>query len=119
MWGLNSARIRPRRLPVNHLAQMSSALDRFALAATAFGAGVVVGLMLAPEPGDAARARVVGSARDAADAARRGTRDLADPVARTVTEAARHLADRHVPLADDFDVIDGRDLPDDLAPGRD
>ena len=98
---------------------MSFVPDRFVLAATAFGAGVVTGLMLAPESGDAARARIIDSARDAAEAARQNARDLAAPVAQSAAGAARQLADRHVPLAGDFDVIDGRDLLDDLAAGRD
>ena len=93
--------------------------DHLALAAGAFGAGVAVGLLLAPSSGDATRGRLAASARAAAEAARDRAADLAEPVADAAREGARRVAERHVPLADDFDVVDARDLLDDLSAGRD
>jgi len=98
---------------------MPSVLDRLALLLSAFGAGVAVGLLIAPAPGDATRQRLATSARETADAARHRASGLAEPVAEAARERARRLAERHVPLADDFDVVDGRDLLDDLNAGRD
>lgn len=93
-------------------------LDRLLLAALAFGAGLGFGLLLAPEAGDRTRRRLVASARDAADAARAQAHDLAVPLADRARETGRHLSERHLPLADDFDVIEPSDVLDDLRAGR-
>ncbi|MEM1115768.1 MAG: YtxH domain-containing protein [Bacteroidota bacterium] len=92
-------------------------LDRLLLAGFAFGAGLGLGLLLAPEAGEATRTRLATQARDAAEAARLQARDLADPVAERARETAHSFSERHIPLADDFDVVDPSVL-DDLRTGR-
>ncbi len=97
----------------------SDLVDRLALAAAAFAAGVGLGLLLAPQPGDQARRRIIAQARGAADAARAQAHDLADPLAERVRETGRQVARRHVPLTDDVDLIDAGVILDDLDYGRD
>ena len=84
----------------------SGTLDRLLLAASAFGAGLALGVLLAPEAGEATRGRIATQARDAASAAQERGRELAGPVAERAREAAGDLASRHIPLADDWDVVD-------------
>ncbi|WP_412062279.1 hypothetical protein [Rubrivirga sp. IMCC45206] len=82
-----------------------------------FSTGVVVGMLHAPQSGDATRRQLAGSARDAADAARTAATDLAEPIAESARDRARTLAQRHVPLSGDLD-FDARDIFDDLGSGR-
>lgn len=96
----------------------TDSLDRLLLAGLAFGAGVGVGLLLAPDAGEATRERLSVSARTAADAARDRTTDLAEPIAEAARDYARHLSERHLPFAGGIDVIDTSDLLDDLHAGR-
>lgn len=93
-------------------------LDRLLLAGLTFGAGVGVGLLLAPAPGDHVRQRLTSLAREASHHARARAEALARPVATVAADHARAFAQRHVPLADDFDVVDARDILDDLRAGR-
>lgn len=88
--------------------------DRLLLAALTFAAGFGVGLLLAPSSGVESRRRIAGGARHAVQAAEEGARGAAAPVVARARETARGLAQRHVPLADDWDVVDGRDLLRDL-----
>lgn len=88
--------------------------DRLLVAALAFGAGLGLGLLFAPAEGGEARRRLAGSARDAAHSAQR----FADPLAQAAKDHAAGLAQRHLPLADDLDLLDARDLPDRLPPAQ-
>ena len=76
------------------------------LAGSAFGAGLAMGLLLAPEAGRQTRDRLASGARGAAHAAQERSRGLAAPVAERARETAHHLAERHLPLADDWEVVD-------------
>ena len=91
---------------------------RLLLVGLALGAGVGLGLLIAPARGDLTRERLSASARSAADAARDRTSDLAEPLAEAARTRARRLSERHLPLTDDLDVIDTRGLLDDLHPRR-
>ena len=93
-------------------------LDRLLLAGLAFGAGLGLGLLLAPEAGQDIRTRIAAQARDAAEAARSQARDLTEPVAERARETGRHLSERHLPLAGDLDVIDPDGLRGELRSGR-
>lgn len=90
--------------------QTTDLLDRLLLAGLAFGAGLGLGLLLAPEAGERTRTRLAAQARDAAEAARTQARDLAEPVAERARQTGRQLSERHLPLANDFDVVDPSDL---------
>lgn len=93
-------------------------LDRLLLAGLAFGAGLGLGMLLAPEAGDHTRRRLATSARGAAEAARTQAHGLTAPIAERARETGRHLSERHLPLADDFDVVAPSDILDDLNAGR-
>lgn len=82
-------------------------VERLLVAASAFGAGLALGLLLAPDSGDATRARIATGARDAASAAGERSREWAAPVAEAARQSAHSLAERHLPLADDFELVDG------------
>ena len=82
-------------------------LDRLLLAASAFGAGLALGLLLAPDAGPHTRARIAEGAREAAATAGERSRELAAPVAERARETVNGLAERHLPLADDFPIVDG------------
>ena len=88
--------------------------DRLLLAGFAFGAGLGLGFLLAPAAGDATRRRLAGTARGAAGATRARAAGLAEPLADAARDRVRQLSERHVPLAGDFDVVDARDVLDDL-----
>ena len=92
--------------------------DRLLLAGFAFAAGLGLGLLLAPDAGGATRQRLAGTARDAADATRARATGLAEPLADAARDRVRQLSERHVPLAGDLDVVDARDVLDDLHAGR-
>ena len=87
--------------------QTTGFLDRLFLTATAFGAGVALGLLLAPDAGPHTRARLADGAREAATAAGERSRELAAPVAERARETVSGLAERHLPLSDDFEIVDG------------
>ena len=93
-------------------------LDRLLVAGLAFAAGLGLGLLLAPEAGERTRTRLAASARDVAGAARAQAHDLTGPLAERARETGRQLSERHLPLADDFDVVDASDVLDDLRAGR-
>ncbi|MEM1054955.1 MAG: hypothetical protein AAGI52_05470 [Bacteroidota bacterium] len=84
--------------------------ERLLVAASAFGAGLALGLLLAPDAGDATRARIASGARDAASAASDRSREWAAPVTEAARQSAQHLAERHLPLAEDFDLVDGETI---------
>ncbi len=88
--------------------------DRLLLAGSAFGAGLAFGLLLAPEAGHQTRGRIASGARDATHAAQEKSRNLAAPVAERARETASALAERHLPLADDWDVMDAQTIKDAL-----
>jgi len=92
--------------------------DRLLLAGFAFAAGLGLGLLLAPDAGNATRRRIAGTAREAADATRSRAAGLAEPLADAARHRARQLSERHVPLAGDFDVVRAQDVIDDLRAGR-
>lgn len=92
----------------------SDVLDRFLLSGLSFGVGVATGLLLAPQTGRHARDRLARNAREAADAAQTGAADWAAPIADRARTAARQLGERHLPLRDDFDLIDEREILDEL-----
>lgn len=92
--------------------------DRLLLAGLAFAAGLGLGLLLAPDAGGATRRRIAGTARDAAGSTRARAAGLAEPLADAARDRVRQLSERHVPLAGDFDVVDARDVLDDLESGR-
>lgn len=87
-------------------------LDRLLLVASAFGAGLALGLLVAPDAGRDTRGRLASGARDAATSAQDRGRELVAPVGERVRETADALAQRHLPLADDFDVVDAEALRD-------
>ena len=87
--------------------QTTGMFDRFLLAASAFGAGLALGLLLAPDAGPHTRARIASGAREAATNAGERSRELAAPVAERARETVSGLAERHLPLADDFQIVDG------------
>ena len=90
----------------------SGLLDRLLLVGSAFGAGLALGLLLAPEAGRDTRGRIATQARGAAAAAQERSRELAAPVADRARETAQDLASRHIPLADDWEVVDPQSLRD-------
>ncbi|OZC03161.1 YtxH domain-containing protein [Rubricoccus marinus] len=92
----------------------STFLDRFLLAASAFGAGLALGLLLAPEAGRDTRDRIASGAREASAAAQEKSRELAVPVADRARATAQTLAERHLPLAEDWEVVDPDTLRDAL-----
>lgn len=75
--------------------------------------GLALGLLLAPASGNATRRRLANSAREASDSARNQAHALAEPLTDVARQRAHAFAERHIPLADDFDVVDGRDMLDD------
>ncbi|MEM6326976.1 MAG: YtxH domain-containing protein [Bacteroidota bacterium] len=83
---------------------------RLSVALSAFGAGLALGFLLAPDSGSATRARLSDGAREAASTASERSREWASPVTEAARQSAQHLAERHLPLADDLDLMDGRDL---------
>lgn len=89
-------------------------LDRVFLAASAFGAGLALGLLIAPDAGRDTRGRLASGARDVAHTAQDRGRDLVAPVGERVRETADALAQRHLPLADDFEIIDPQSVRDAL-----
>ena len=100
---------------------MRSALDfadRLLLAAAAFGAGYALGLLAAPAPGDVTRRQLAERARDAAETAQTTARDAAAPLAHRARETARELSERHLPLAEDRDLIDRDAILADLRRAR-
>jgi hypothetical protein len=96
---------------------IATTLDRMLMAAAAFVAGLAVGMLLAPAPGDQTRRRLATSARGAAESAGERAHDLAEPLAERARETARHLSERHLPLADDFDIVDPDALREALRTG--
>ena len=92
----------------------STLFDRLLLAGSAFGAGVALGLLLAPEAGRETRGRIASGAREASLAAQERSRELAVPVAQRARATASGLAERHLPLADDWDIVDPQTVKDAL-----
>ena len=90
--------------------QTSGLTERLFVAASAFGAGLALGLLLAPDSGTATRSRLATGAREAASVASERSREWAEPVAEAARQQAQHLAERHLPMAEDFDVVDGATL---------
>ncbi|MFN3597607.1 MAG: hypothetical protein ACK41D_10095 [Rubricoccaceae bacterium] len=93
-------------------------LDRLLLAGCAFAAGLGLGLLLAPQPGARMRRELASRASEAAATAQSQARDLAEPLQARVRETARELSERHLPLADDWQVVDRDDILRDLRYGR-
>ena len=95
-------------------ASRSTATDRLLVAAFGFVAGYAVGVLLAPREGEQTRRRIAERTREASLTARRQAREAAEPLAERARATAQDFAGRHVPLAEDWDVVDGKDLLDDL-----
>ena len=85
-------------------------LDRLIVVALGFFAGVAVGLLLAPDDGRRTRQRLADGAREVALSAQNQARGVAEPIVERVRETSHELAERHVPLADDWDVVDGKEF---------
>ena len=94
---------------------LSQTLDRLLVVALSFSAGVFVGLLLAPDDGRQTRQRLTDGAREAAHAAQNQARGIAEPIVERVRETSHELAERHVPLADDWDVVDGKEFLNNLS----
>ena len=84
--------------------------DRLPAFSLGFSAGVAVGFLLAPDEGRRARHRLADGAREAALSAQKRARVIAEPIAGRVRETSQELAERHVPPADDWDVVDGKEI---------
>ena len=100
---------------------MPSALalfDRLLLAGCAFGAGYALGVLAAPASGAATRQRLAGRARAAAETAQAAAQEAAGPLADRARSAARGVAERHLPLAEDLELIDRDAILSDLRGGR-
>lgn len=93
---------------------LSQTLDRLLVVALGFSAGVFVGLLLAPDEGRRTRHRLSDRVREAARAAQNQARGVAEPIAERVRETSHGFAERYVPLADDWDVVDGKEFLNDL-----
>lgn len=93
---------------------VSEYLNRAIVASLAFAGGLAVGMMLAPTTGRESRQRVASGVKDAADAIRNQAREATEPVVEKVREAANDLAERHVPMSEDWDVVDGKTLLENL-----
>jgi gas vesicle protein len=92
-------------------------VDRVLVAAAAFVAGVSIGLLIAPAPGGDTRGKIASTARNAASVASEQAHELADPLAERAREAARHLSERHIPLKDEFEVVDPAVLREEISSG--
>lgn len=92
--------------------QTTGLFDRLLVAASAFGAGLALGFLLAPDSGTATRSRIATGARGAAAAAGERSREWAAPVAEAARQSAHHLAERHIPLADDIELVDAQTIRD-------
>ena len=89
--------------------------DRWLLAVFGFAAGYFVGVLAAPQAGEQTRQRLATSAREAALAAQQQAREATEPLAERVRETASGLAGRHVPLANDLDLLDSKALARELS----
>jgi hypothetical protein len=96
-------------------AASADVLDRLMLFTLGLAAGYLVGTIFAPEPGIQTRQRIVEGTREAARSAQRQAREAAEPLAERVRTTASEMAERHLPLASDFDVIDGKALARELT----
>jgi len=90
----------------------SHLIERFLLAGTAFGAGLALGLLLAPEAGRQTRERIASGARESSQAAQERGREWVAPVAEKTRATAAALGERHLPLAEEWDVIDPQTVRD-------
>jgi len=93
-------------------------VDRLTVAAAAFAVGAAAGVLLAPRAGASTREKLAGGARSAASGAGARVAATAAPVAATLREAADSIAERHLPLAGEWDVVDGAALARDIREGR-
>ena len=87
-------------------------LDRLLLATAAFVAGVGVGVLVAPAAGERTRRRLAQSTTDAAAAVGERSREWTAPLAERARDSARELSSRHLPLSDDWDLVDPETLRD-------
>ena len=89
---------------------LSQTVDRLLVVVLGFSAGVFVGLLLAPDEGRRTRRRLTDGVREAALAAQNQARGVAEPIAERVRETSHELVERYVPLAEDWDVVDGKEF---------
>ena len=93
---------------------LSQTLDRLLVVSLGFASGGALGLLLAPDKGRDTRQRLAAGAREVVLAAHNQVRDVAEPIAVRVRKASHELAERYVPLADDWDIVDGKQFLNDL-----
>ena len=76
----------------------------------AFGTGYLAGVLGAPEAGRQTRRRLSEGARGAAAAVQQQAREVSEPLATRARTTAHDLARRHVPLREDWEIVDGAAL---------
>ncbi len=98
--------------------RLAETADRPVVAVGAFVAGAAAGAPPAPREGAMTRRILSDGARAAASDAGARPAAAAKPVAASVRQRADALAQRHRPLAGEWDAVDGRTLVRDLREGR-
>ncbi len=102
--------------PIRPLRSSSSkAPERLAALALGFAAGVASGVLLAPDVGRRSRQRLAEKAQETARIAQNRALSATQPIVDRVRGASHELAVRHLPLLGDWDVVDGRELLEDLS----
>jgi hypothetical protein len=104
--------------PSRRRVRFAETADRLLVALGAFMVGMAAGVLLAPREGASTRRILSEGARTAASGAGARVASAAEPVAATLRERAGALAERHLPLAGEWDVVDGAALVRDLREGR-
>jgi hypothetical protein len=98
--------------------RLAETADRLLVALGAFAVGMAAGVLFAPREGASTRRILSDSARTAASGAGARVAAATEPVADALRERAGALAERHLPLAGEWEVVDGPALVRDLREGR-
>ena len=75
-------------------------------------------MLAAPAAGEQTRRQIAQRTRTAAERAQAAAQDATEPLVDRARDAARELSERHLPLAEDLDLIDRDAILADLRSGR-